>query len=70
MDPRGRPVRVFYATQVEEAPPTIMLSTSAPKSVSEPYKRYLLNTFRKALPFHEVPIRLLLRGKSAESADE
>jgi predicted GTPase len=47
-----------------------VISTSAPRSVSEPYKRYLLNTFRKALPFHEVPIRLLLRGKSAEPRDE
>ena len=54
------------ATQVEAAPPTIVISTSAPRSVSEPYKRYLLNTFREALPFHEVPLRLLLRGKSAE----
>jgi predicted GTPase len=47
-----------------------MISTSAPRSVTEPYKRYLLNTFRKALPFHEVPIRLLLRGKSAEPHDD
>ena len=69
-DTRGRPVRLYYATQVEAAPPTIVISTSAPRSVSEPYKRYLLNTFRKALPFHEVPIRLLLRGKSAEPNDE
>jgi GTP-binding protein len=69
-DTRGRPVRLYYATQVEAAPPTIMISTSAPRSVTEPYKRYLLNTFRKALPFHEVPIRLLLRGKSAEPRDD
>jgi len=65
-DPRGRPVRLYYATQVEAAPPTIVISTSAPRSVSEPYKRYLLNTFREALPFHEVPIRLIVRGRSAE----
>jgi GTP-binding protein len=69
-DTRGRPVRLYYATQVEAAPPTIVISTSAPRSVSEPYKRYLLNAFRKALPFHEVPIRLLLRGKSAEPRDD
>jgi GTP-binding protein len=69
-DSRGRPVRLYYATQVEAAPPTIVISTSAPRSVTEPYKRYLLNSFRKALPFHEVPIRLHLRGKSAESRDE
>ena len=64
-DPRGRPVRIFYATQVEEAPPTIVLSTSAPKSVSEPYKRYLLGVLRKQTPFKEVPIRLHVRGRGA-----
>jgi GTP-binding protein len=69
-DSRGRPVRLYYATQVEAAPPTIVISTSAPRSVTEPYKRYLLNAFRKALPFHEVPIRLHLRGKSAQSRDD
>ncbi len=67
-DTRGRPVRLFYATQVEAAPPTIVISTSAPRSVSEPYKRYLLNAFRKSLPFEEVPIRLLVRGRSGGDA--
>lgn len=66
----GTRVRLYYATQVEAAPPTVVISTSAPRSVSEPYKRYLLNTFREALPFHEVPIRLLLRGKSAPAKPE
>jgi predicted GTPase len=47
------------------------VSASGPRSVSEPYKRYLLNAFRKALPFREVPIRLLLRGRGADKpADE
>jgi GTP-binding protein len=65
-DPRGRPVRIYFATQAETAPPTIVLSTSAPKSVSEPYKRYLLNSLRQSTPFQEVPIRLLVRGRSPE----
>jgi GTP-binding protein len=70
-DSRGRPVRLYYATQVEEAPPTIVISTSAPRSVAETYQRYLLNTFRRELPYHEVPIRLLLRGRgtAAEPTD-
>ena len=63
-DPRGRPVRLYYATQVEVAPPTIVISASAPRSVSDPYRRYLLNTFHEALPFEEIPIRLLIRGRS------
>jgi GTP-binding protein len=68
-DPRGKPVRIFYATQVESAPPTIVFSTSAPKSVSEPYRRYLLGVLRKHTPFKEVPIKLLVRGRTAEAPD-
>jgi GTPase len=64
-DVRGRPLRLYFATQVEVGPPTIVISTSAPKSVSDPYKRYLINAFHKQLPFSEVPIRLLFRGKKA-----
>jgi GTP-binding protein len=65
-DGRGRPVRLYYATQVDVGPPTVVISASAPKSVSEPYKRYLINAFHQQLPYREVPIRLLLRGKKAQ----
>jgi len=65
-DRRGRPVRLYYATQVEVGPPTIVISASGPKSIAEPYKRYLAGFFRKRLPFREVPLRLLFRGKQAE----
>ena len=47
-DGRGRPVRLYYATQVEVGPPTIVISASAPKSVTEPYKRYLAGVFQQA----------------------
>ena len=69
-DPRGRPVRIYYATQVETAPPTIVLSTSAPKSLSEGYKRYLIGALRKTTPFREVPIRLYVRGRTKDEKDE
>lgn len=62
-DRRGRPVRIYYATQVESTPPTIMLSASAAAAVGQPYRRYLTNVLRKATPFSEVPIKLLIRGR-------
>lgn len=62
-DRRGRPVRIYYATQVETAPPTIMLSVSAAAAMSQPYRRYLMNVLRKATVFREVPIKLLVRGR-------
>jgi GTP-binding protein len=69
-DRRGRPVRIYYATQVETAPPTVVLSTSAPKSISESYKRYLVGVLRKMTPYREVPIRLYVRGRSSDTADK
>ncbi len=69
-DGRGRPVRVYYATQVEVNPPTVVLSTSAPRSVSEPYKRYLVNTLRETTPLSEVPIRLFVRGRGSDDEKE
>ena len=69
-DGRGRPVRIYYATQVETAPPTIVLSTSAPRSVSDGYRRYLVGALRKTTPFREVPIRLYVRGRSSEQKEE
>jgi GTP-binding protein len=66
-DARRRPVRIYYATQVETGPPTIVLSTSAPRSIHEPYRRYLLGSLRKKTPFREVPIRLLFRGRGTTS---
>jgi len=68
-DRRGRPVRLYYATQAEVSPPTIMISASAPRSVSDAYRRYLLGAFRRELPFREVPIRLLVRGRSRDAAE-
>jgi GTP-binding protein len=67
-DRRGRPVRLYFATQAEVSPPTIMISASGPRSVSDAYRRYLLGVFRRELPFHEVPIRLLIRGKSRDTS--
>jgi GTP-binding protein len=70
-DGRGRPVRVYYATQVEVNPPTIVLSTSAPRSITEPYQRYHVNSLRQTTPLREVPIRLLVRGRGSDApADE
>ncbi len=60
----NRPARIYYATQVGTAPPTIVLFVNSPKLFDAPYQRYLLNTFREKLPFRDVPIKLYLRARS------
>jgi len=64
-DRRGRPLRIFFATQVDTAPPTIVLATSSPQALTAPYKRYLLSSLRKQSAFSEVPVKLLVRGRSS-----
>jgi GTP-binding protein len=54
--------KVYFATQVAVAPPTIVLSVNDPAAFTADYRRYLLNRFHETLPFAEVPIRLLLQG--------
>jgi len=69
-DGRGRPIRIYYATQVEVNPPTIVLSTSDARGITEPYKRYLVNSLRQTTFLKEVPIRLFVRGRGSETASE
>lgn len=63
---QNRLPRVYYATQVAVAPPTIILFTNSPDLFDAPYVRYLLRTFRDELPFREVPIKLHLRKKNRD----
>jgi len=65
---RHRRPKIYYAVQVAEQPPTIVLFCNNPKAISAPYKRYLLGVFRDQLDFGEVPIKLYLRKR--ESNDE
>jgi GTP-binding protein len=62
--PGGRRVKVFFVTQIETAPPTIVLVVNNPDWVDEPYKRFVVNRFRDLLPYPEVPIKLLIRERS------
>lgn len=68
---RRRRPKIFYATQVANQPPTIVLFCNDPKAFSATYRRYLLGVFRDQLSFGEVPIKLYLRKReSHEPRDE
>ncbi|MFO0876685.1 MAG: ribosome biogenesis GTPase Der [Gemmataceae bacterium] len=61
---QNRRARIYYATQVEVSPPTIVLFTNGPELLDNSYLRYLLNTFRDELPFKEVAIKLEVRSRT------
>jgi GTP-binding protein len=69
MHHHGR-LKVFYATQVDVQPPTIVLFCNNPQAFSASYRRYLLTALRDRLPFAEVPIRLDLRRREQTSGEQ
>ena len=62
----GRPGKIYYATQIATAPPTIVLFVNNIEAFDATYRRYLINQLRDRLPFPEVPIRLLFRRRRQE----
>jgi GTP-binding protein len=60
---QNRHGKVFFATQVSVAPPTIVLFTNGPELFDNTYQRYLMKVCRDQLPFHDIPIKLHLRHK-------
>ena len=60
----GREVKLNYATQVETAPPTIVVFGNEPDLLQEHYVRYLHNGFRESWGFTGNPLRILLKRKA------
>ena len=58
--------KIFYATQVAVGPPTIVLKVNEAKLFQPNWKRYLLSCLRDELPYDEVPIKVLYRGRGRE----
>jgi hypothetical protein len=58
--------RLYYATQTESCPPTIVCFTNGHDVFSEPYQRYLVKALHDELPYAEVPIRLMWRVKGEQ----
>ena len=63
-----KPPRIYYASQIATAPPTIVCFVNDPRSFDAGYQRFLLNRFRLCLPFAEVPIRLVFRPRRTEQS--
>jgi GTPase len=62
--------RIYYATQVGVAPPTIVLFVNSTRLFDPTYQRYLLNVLREKLPYHDIPIKLYMRSRKQNEAGE
>lgn len=61
---RGKPFKVFYATQTQVNPPTFVFFVNDPQAIHFGYERYLENQLRDAFSFKGTAIRLQFRARS------
>lgn len=61
---KGKPLKIYYGTQVRSDPPTFLLFVNDPRLGHFSYQRFLENRFRESYPFSGTPIRFVLKGRS------
>jgi GTP-binding protein len=66
---QGKRIKVYYATQIDVHPPTMVLFVNHPESVTEEYQRFFIRELRLRTVLREVPIRLMLRGHRGRQRD-
>jgi len=64
----GKMVKVYYATQIDINPPTIVLFVNHPRLITEEYRRFFIRQLRQRTILKEIPIRLLVRGHRGKTA--
>ncbi len=67
---RGRFLKLFYATQIKNRPPTFQCFVNYPEGIHFSYERYLLNSLRSSFGFEGTPIRLLFASRHPGSSRE
>ena len=65
---KGKPLRIYYATQTSTAPPRFLLFCNDPTRVHFSYHRYLENRLRKEFPMEGTPI--IIDFRSSHPDDE
>lgn len=60
---KGQRLKIYYASQVSVAPPTIVLFVNDPELLHFSYKRYLENCLREAFVFEGTTLRIIARER-------
>lgn len=60
---KGRPLRIYYITQVSVKPPTFVLFVNDTELLHFSYKRYIENQLREAFGFKGTPIHFIARNR-------
>ncbi len=62
----NHPIRLYYVTQAQTAPPTFVVMTNEPRGVHFSYQRYVINQIRERFGFEGTPVRVRYRAKRRE----
>ncbi|WP_457628557.1 ribosome biogenesis GTPase Der [Persephonella sp.] len=62
---RGKPLKIYYGTQLEGKPPCFLLFVNYPEGFKEHYVRFLENNLREILGFEKAPIKLIFRARES-----
>lgn len=63
---QGRPLKLLYASQVDVAPPTFVVSINHQAFLTRAYEHYLRNRIREDLGFREVPLRMVFKERGGD----
>lgn len=60
---KGRPLKMYFITQAETAPPTFVIFCNSDTFVTRAYENFLQNRIREDLELAGVPVRLVWRAR-------
>jgi len=64
---RGKPLKIFYVTQPEVAPPLFVFFVNQPEFVTRAFENYIKNRIREDLDLREIPFKLAWRGRKGRN---
>ena len=64
--PKGKRLKIYYATQPEVKPPTFVFFVNNPQLMHFSYRRYLENRIRESFSFSGTPIRIKLKPRQGK----
>lgn len=67
---KGKPLKIFFMTQPEVAPPTFVLFVNYPEFVTRAFEGYLRNRLGEDLGIREIPFRMVFRGRRGSKEDD
>jgi GTP-binding protein len=62
---KGKPLKIFYATQVGQAPVRVRVFVNDPRRVKKPYRDYLVRSLRENFGLEGAPVVLQFRARRA-----